>query len=163
MNPQTCAPPTFRALGAAWLAFTWRVANAFAASAQRKFDDSADAFRDSCLDVGSGATEEPTAAVLPALDPDEYVASLRGRVEEVLREAASLLNEDGSGNWAAVTEERVSGLFAELADEALAVALDLRVAQAEAQLPAHQSHGVWARKYRRLLAQSGHWPPTRGY
>jgi hypothetical protein len=158
MTNQAHLPPTIRSLASAWLVFTWRVANAMAARAQRNFDEYADGIKDSCLDLGRQLPADPTTAELPGVDPAQLAAAMRVRVEATLREVADLLNEDDAGNWEAVTEERVRDCFARLADETLAAALDLRVARVEAQLPPERSRGEWARKYRRLLAREGRWP-----
>jgi hypothetical protein len=129
-----------------------------AARAQQEFDDGAEAFKDIVFDLGTSPATSPKSAALPPLRPEQFADSMRGRVEEVLRQAAEILNEDRAGNWAPVTEERVTALFTGLAQDALAVALEMRVSQAETQLPANRGHGDWARKYRIMLAQSGQWP-----
>jgi hypothetical protein len=86
---------------------------------------------------------------------------LRGRVEETLRQAAEVINEDAHGCWAAATQARVLALFSALAHEALELALELRVGAAEGQVPPEQlAPGDWARRYRRMLAAQGHWPPA---
>jgi hypothetical protein len=86
------------------------------------------------------------------------VAALREQAERVLREGAELINEDACGCWEELTEARVLALFAALGQQALDQALALRVAAA--RLPGESSPpGEWAKKYRRMLAAEGKWPP----
>jgi hypothetical protein len=156
MSPQQTA--SFAALIAAWLAFSWKTAWALATRAQKRFDDGGEVFKDLVFDMGSGEAGVATASNLPPLPADEFISAMREPVEEVLCQVAQIINEDSADDWKPVTEERINALFARLGKEALTAALDVRVAQAESQLPERRQRGEWAHRYRRLLAESGRWP-----
>jgi len=158
--------PSLRSLIVSWLSLTGWMLAACGAKARVMAETGSDAVKDRLLDLSCDPPLDdqaglPGAEALPPLDPEVFAASLRGEVEAVLRRAAAAINEDPCGCWAAVTEERVQTLFAELGQEALARALDLRVAAAEAGLaPRRVSPGDWAKRYRRMKAAEGRWPPA---
>lgn len=166
MNRTDFPAPSLRSLLVDWFTLTQRTVRACATKADELLVDASETTRNTILDLGldqddGNQPEGVPGASLPPMDPDRFVAVMWNEVEEVLRQVAELINEDPNGCWAAVTEERVRALFDLLAQQALMQALDLRVTEAEAQLSRRDSrHATWVKKYRRLLAQEGRWPPT---
>ena len=79
-----------------------------------------DRVSDAILDVDS-EPREPAAAgpALPPLDADEFVADMAQRVEQILRQAAEVVNQEPNACLTAVTRDRLQTLFRALADEAL--------------------------------------------
>jgi hypothetical protein len=118
---------------------------------------------DTVLDVGylDDESPPPDPAPLPPIDSDVFARTMLTQAKEALSQTAVMLNEEPCGDWSAVTEERVMTLFRELGQQALAQALEMRIASAESELP-HRRHtsGDWVRKYRRMMAREGHWPPA---
>jgi hypothetical protein len=166
MHPLGNADASLRSLFACWLAFSGQIVQAITAKLrQRMVEEGAEVVKDTILDLDTETAaddwDELTGTqTLPPLNPERLVASLRSQIEQALRQAAEAINEDPCGCWAAVTEERVLALFNDLGHEALAHALELRVAAAEALLPHQQAaRGAWAHKYRRMLAAEGRWLP----
>jgi hypothetical protein len=155
--------PSVGKLVASWLSLTERVVWALASKAQGLTEGASDAVKDALLDLGSdppgdGPADAAGAQALPPLNPDELAAALRGAIEYALYRAAEVINEDACGCWTEVTRERVLAIFTELAQEVLDQALELRVAAAEDDLSS-AAGGEWARRYRRMLAAEGRWPP----
>src|SRR5204863_1100307 len=113
---------------------------------------------DTILDLDWDEARQPRpfaeGQALPSLDPARLVEALRPRFEQALLRAAAVMNEDPSGFWTEVTEERVAAIFLDLGEAALEQGIELRVAAAEG--PA--SKPGWARKYRCMLALEGRWP-----
>src|SRR5262249_58533409 len=100
--------------------------------------------------VGDWA-DSGAAQTLPPLDPNLLVAAMRGRLEQLVRQVAGVINEDPDGRWAAVTQERIVALIGALAQEAADQALELRVTAAEAtELRQRVVRGLWAHRYRRM-------------
>jgi hypothetical protein len=162
MQPPGYANIGVRSLFASWFAVSVWIVRAIFARLQEKLEGGADVVKDTIIDLGNdtGPDDSAGAQPLPPLNPDLLVASLRSEVEQALRRVAEAINADPSGCWAAATQERVQTLFNELAEEALAEALELRVAAAEAQIPcARAARGEWVHRYRQMLASEGRWPP----
>jgi len=163
--PTTDHPtPSLGKLVSSWLSLTGWIFATCLARAQHQTEKVGQAVKDTILDLGTGPADADRAGPQPlaALDPEAFVAGMRGRVEEILHRVAEMLNEDPCGCWTEVTEERVLALFAELAQEALAQALELRVAAEEARLQNQLgSSGEWVKKFRRMLAAEGRWPPEQ--
>ena len=85
-------------------------------------DRMADLIKDALLDGWEPPNDEGEMPVAPlvGIDPDEFVARLRERVERTLRQVADALNA-APGESPAVTEEATCDLFTELWLEALKV------------------------------------------
>jgi hypothetical protein len=157
-------PNMSRAL-ALWLSLTRWIIHTSSASAKQLTEDAADAVKDTLLDFAlpdeDGPLEQAAEGALPRLDAAELSAALHAEIECVLHRATEVINESPSGRWSAATEEKVLALFEQLGHEVLAQALELRVARAEAAMGAQEDGGLWARRYRRMLAAEGHWPPAQ--
>jgi hypothetical protein len=128
-------------------------------------DNATDSVKDAILDLGSdlaeGRLSRPVGVQpLPPLSSEQLLTALYGEIEQALRRTVEVINEDPTGCFAEVTRERVLAIFAELGHEVLEQALELRVAAAEAGLPPQSAHGEWVKKYRRMLAAEGRWPPA---
>jgi hypothetical protein len=127
----------------------------------RLVNHAADAVRDAILDLDwqDPDRQDGPRTVLPPVTPEQFAVALHGRVEEVVRHIAEAVNASADGRITAATEEHVQGLLAELGCEALGLGLHLRVAAAEACVPADQlGPGKWASHYRRIKAAEGRWP-----
>jgi hypothetical protein len=163
MHPPGYARASVRSLLACWLAFSARIVEALSGRLRATMADvGSDAVKDAILDLDNDEPSTPgwsESLPLPPLSPEMLVATLQDKVEQALRQAADAINEDPSGAWAAVTEERVLTLFTDLGQEALNRALELRVAAAEARVPRRRrARGLWAHKFRCMLAAEGRWP-----
>jgi len=152
--------PSVSSLLSSWLSLTGWV---FAVCAQRANDlieGGHDRVGDAVNDVGSPPEEGTNdAGELPALAPEAFAAGLIGRAEEVLRQAAEVINQEPNACMEAVTRDRVQALFRTLADEVLARAMEQRIADAEAARGESEAPD-WVRRYRRILAAEGRWPPA---
>jgi hypothetical protein len=102
--------------------------------------------------------DELPPAPLVAIDPDEFAARMRERVEQALRQVAEVLN-DAANESPAVTEEATHDVFTELWLEALKVAAVMRIDAVLGEAsPAARRHGAgppdgqWARRYRLMHA-----------
>lgn len=152
-------PPSMASVLSSWLSLTgWMVA----LCAQRANDlaeGGGDRVGDAVADVGCPAAEgDATASELPRLDADAFVAGLLPHVERALRQAAAAIDEEPNACLAALTRDRVLSLFRALAEEALAQAMEQRIASAERDR-GEADAADWVRRYRRLLAAEGRWPP----
>src|SRR5262249_11302568 len=98
---------------------------------------------------------------LPPVPAEQLIERLRPQVEAILHQAAVAINEDPWGCWAGLTEDRVAALCQELGQAILEMALELRVAAAEARESSRAPLQGWAGKYRRMMAREGCWPPPR--
>jgi hypothetical protein len=158
--------PSLRTLLASWWALTGYVIQAIAAKMDGQREDTADAvgraIRDLDWDTRNQAPQAlPQALGLPPLCPQQFVDALRPKVDLTLRRVAEVMNEDPSGYWEDVTEERVEALLLDLGEAALEQGVEMRVAAAEAQSSSDQSGPQrWARRYRCMLALEGRWPPV---
>jgi hypothetical protein len=122
-------------------------------------DRMADLIKDALLDGLQFADEDDLAADPPvSLDPEEFVARMRERVEQSLRQVAELLNDAPDGS-SARAEEAVGEVFTELRLEALKVAAEMRLraalgesVHATARHGAGPPDGEWARRYRLMHA-----------
>jgi hypothetical protein len=159
MRPDGPAP-SISSLVSSWLSLTGWVVATCADRANTFVEGGHDRVSDAILDVAS-EPPEPTdeGASLPPLDADVFVAALRERVEQVLRQAAEVVNQEQNACLAAVTRDRIQTLFRALADEALAQALEARIAAAESER-GEAASAEWVRRYRRILASEGRWPPV---
>jgi hypothetical protein len=121
-------------------------------------DRMADLIKDALLDGWESNEEDELPAAPPGpIDPDEFVARLRERVERTLRQAADALNA-APDESSAVAEEATCDLFTELWLEALKLAAEMRLEavlggtepRAHGPHGAGPPHGEWARRYRRM-------------
>ena len=152
--------PSISSLVSSWLSLTGWVFAACAERANTLVEGGNERVSDAILVVDSEPRDPAAAgASLPPLDADEFVAALRERVEQVLRQAADVVNQQPNACLAAVTRDRLQTLFHDLADEALTQALEARVAAAEGQR-GEAGSAEWVRRYRRILASEGRWPPV---
>ncbi len=150
-------------LVASWLSFTRWTFSTCIAQVQDLTEGGADAVKDTILDLGcqppADSPVEPQP--LPPLPPGCLAGALREEVERVLQRVSEVVNEEPAGCWSPRTTEQVLALFEELAQLALARALDLRVRAAEKALPGEQANpSDWLHRYRRMLAEEGRWPPA---
>jgi hypothetical protein len=164
MRPFNAASVGFGKLVGSWVALTGSLLAACLSRPFRFTDRAAEVVKDALLDLGADTDEDSPAgdalpASLPLVRPDEFAAAMHPHIEAALLLAAEAINEDECGCWSAVTRERVLALFHGLAQEALAQALELRVAAAEASMAQTGASGLWVRKYRRMCAAEGRWPP----
>jgi hypothetical protein len=162
--PSTDLPiPDARRLLASWWELTRFVLYALTAEVHTSTDQAVNRVRDAILDLGDdpegGDGKAFDAQPLPPLPPRQLIEALRPHVEAALRRTVEVINEDSYGCWARLTEERVAALFQELAQVALDEAFELRVAAAEARCAPQQTLQGWARRYRRMMAREGRWPP----
>jgi hypothetical protein len=127
-------------------------------------DRMADLIKNAMMD-GFGMTadegEEEPFSELPPMSVEEFVAVMRGPVEEALRHAAEAINEIPEG-LSPEAEERTCDIFTELWLESLRAAMRLRIdaALANENPTAVRPMGEWARRYRRMLA-SGMCPMSK--
>jgi hypothetical protein len=77
----------------------------------------------------------------PKLSREDYVQTMRQRVEEVLGQVADAVNEAAPGQIINGSEEPVRDLFARLRVEAFEQALQMRVDAAEAAFPPSEEPG----------------------
>jgi hypothetical protein len=159
MRPDGPAPSAHSLLSS-WLSLTgWMIALC-AERAHDLIEGGHDRLGDAVADVGCQAAEgRNDAGDLPALDPDAFADALLERAAEALRRAAAVINEEPNACLEAVTRDRVQTLFRLLADEALAYAMEQRIAAAEA-VRGEADSPEWVRRYRRILAAEGRWPPA---
>jgi hypothetical protein len=66
---------------------------------------------------------------------DEFIRSMRAKVEEMLGQVADAVNEAPAGRVIAGSEERVRDLFADLRQQAFETAMQMRTDTAEAAFP----------------------------
>jgi hypothetical protein len=131
------------------------------ARAEQALGRAADAIRDAVLDWDPELEERPSApppVPLPPLGPKVLVGALRGPVEEALERIAEALNEAPDARALAALEPDLRPLLEELLFEAVARGEELRLDAALAGLPA-APEGGWRKKYRRMKAAEGDWPP----
>jgi hypothetical protein len=76
--------------------------------------------------------------VLPKMSRDQFIASMRGRFEEVLGGVADAVNEAPDGQIINASEEKVRDLFARFRQTAYEAALQARIDAAEAAFPPSQ-------------------------
>jgi hypothetical protein len=152
--------PSISSLVSSWLSLTGWVFAACAERANTFVEGGNDRVSDAILDVDSEPREPAAAgASLPPLDADAFVADMRERVEQILRQAAEVVNQEPNACLTAVTRDRLQTLFRALADEALTQALEARIAAAEGER-GEAGSAEWVRRYRRILASEGRWPPV---
>jgi hypothetical protein len=123
-------------------------------------DRMADLIKNALLDGPEFFDEdEVSAAPLIEMDPDEFAARMRPRVEQALRQVAEVLNE-APDQPPALIAEATCDLFTDLGIEALKVAAEMRLdaALSEVRPAAEGRHGMgppdgeWARRYRLMHA-----------
>jgi hypothetical protein len=147
--------PSITSLVTSWLSLTGLVFSSVLHRANSLAENSADAV----MDVGCPPAEQPgEAGDLPVVDPEQFALSLCERTWQTLRQVGDVINDDPHGCFEAVTRDRVHTLFRELAEYTLSAALEQRVAAAEAERGEAEAP-EWVRKYRRMLAAEGRWPP----
>lgn len=124
-------------------------------------DHMADVIKDTLLDgleTGGPREEDPPAEpppALPPISPEVFVAVMRARVEETLRQVAEAINAAPGDAVQAASEEETCDLFSELWLEALRTGVQMRLDAAAAGQPAEaepEPGGEWARRYRRMHA-----------
>jgi hypothetical protein len=117
-------------------------------------DRMAELIKDALLDgVDLGEPDdEPPPPDLPPLAADEFVARMRGPVEEALRQVAEAVNAAPAGAALAAAEEETADLFTELWWTALRTGLRMRLDAAAAEPPGEPPpQGEWARRYRSMV------------
>jgi hypothetical protein len=73
--------------------------------------------------------------VLPKISRDQFIASMRGQVEELLGGVADAVNAAPDGQIINASEEKVRDLFARSRQAAYEAALEARIDAAEAAFP----------------------------
>jgi hypothetical protein len=162
MPAEASPKPSVARLLASWFSFTRWTFSTCLSQVQDLAEGGADRVKDTIMDLGCppAATGSTTAGPLPPLELSPFAEALREEIERTLARVVEVINEETGGGWSPRTEEQVLTLFAELGQDVLERALDLRVGAAEANLPAEDSQsGVWLHKFRRMLAEEGRWPP----
>jgi hypothetical protein len=158
--------PSLGTLIASWWSLTGYVLEVLAAKVAGQREETADAVGNAILDLDWDAAGQPGPAAaeaqgLPPVEPERLVEALRPRFEQALRRAATVMNEDPSGFWSEVTEERIAAIFLDLGEAALEQGTELRVTAAEGPAaPGPLTPSGWAHKYRCMLALEGRWPPV---
>jgi hypothetical protein len=123
-------------------------------------DRMADLIKNALLDGPEFSDEdEVPAAPLVWIDPDEFAARMRPRLERALQQVAEILN-DAPDQPPALTAEATADLFTELGIEAMKVAAQMRLEAALGEVrPAADGYdgmgppdGEWARRYRLMHA-----------
>jgi hypothetical protein len=71
----------------------------------------------------------------PRVPPEQFVESMKGEMEQYLREVMEAVNQAPDGEWIAGSEERVRDLSAELRRRVFERAVQQRVDAAEAAFP----------------------------
>jgi hypothetical protein len=71
----------------------------------------------------------------PKMSRDDFIGSMREKMEVVLGQVADAVNEAPPGHIIACSEEQVRDLFADLRKHAFETALQMRVDAAEAAFP----------------------------
>src|SRR5262245_39893999 len=96
MPPLDTPPLRLGRLLASWPSLTGWLVWACAARVKQGVDCAGDAVKDAILDLGCPAPEPPGTppAPLPPVDPERLSAALRGPIEEALRRAAEVINEE---------------------------------------------------------------------
>jgi hypothetical protein len=151
--------PSISGLFSSWLSLSGWLCRACVERAQSFAEGGGQALEDAVLDAGCPPRRaNPDGDELPPLDAEAFAASLRERAESALRQTAALVNAEPHVCLAAVTRDQVRELFRELADEALAKAVEGRVESAEAARGENDAR-AWVKRYRRMLAGQGQWPP----
>src|SRR5262245_5128136 len=152
--------PSVTSLVSSWLSLTGWMLAVCGERVNTFVEGGHDRVGDAVTDVGCPPGERSNdAADLPALDPEAFVARFRERVEQALRQAAAIVNEEPNACMEAVTRDRVLGLFRALAEDVLAGAMEQRIAAAESER-GEADAPEWVRRYRRILASEGRWPPA---
>jgi hypothetical protein len=151
--------PSVSSLLSSWLSLTGWMFAVCADRANDLIEGGHDRVGDAIADVGCPSAERGESAELPTLDPEAFAAGLIGRAEQTLRQAAEVINQEPNACMEAVTRDRVQALFRALADAVLAEAMEKRIAEAEAER-GESGSPEWVRRYRRILAAEGRWPPV---
>jgi hypothetical protein len=152
--------PSISGLFSSWLSLSSFLFRSCVSRAQSFAEGGGKSLEDAMMDVGCPPSRvNPDADELPPLDADVFAAALRERTEMTLRKMAEVVNEEPHACLADLTRDRVQTLFRELADEALALAIEQRIASAES-VRGEKDSQVWVKKYRRMLAEEGRWPPV---
>jgi hypothetical protein len=114
----------------------------------------ADRIKDALLDWELPWDTERRAALpddLLPMSPADFVAELRGRVEEVLWHLAAVINDAPACQLDTVGRQRVAELLGVLVQEALERGVQLRLEATEAGPPLLPlPEGAWASRYRRM-------------
>jgi hypothetical protein len=130
---------------------------------RQRVDDALDRMAEQIKDLlldGLDLEDEPPAPDLPPLAPDEFVARMRGPVEEVLRRVAEALNAAPGGAVPDAVEEETADLFTRLWGTALHTGVRMRLDAALIEEPTDgpKPEGEWARRYRVMVRTA---EPTR--
>ena len=72
---------------------------------------------------------------MPTMSREEFLAAMRGKVDEAMGDVADAVNEAATGRIIAESEEPVRDAFAKLRQEAYELALQMRVDAGEASFP----------------------------
>jgi hypothetical protein len=123
----------------------------------------ADAVKDALLDWELDDDEWrtlPPETELPALDEEEFLAALRGRTEQALREVADVVNALPPGAGWQRGQQAVAAILAELTRDTFAAGLQLRIDTAlRHQEVVQPAPGLWAARYRRMMLEDSAYPP----
>src|SRR4051812_20565308 len=128
--PTTDPPaPGLRSLFVAWGQLTGRLLRACGAWLSAGPDRAADAIKDTLLDLKVPGEDEPDEGTIPPLPPPTVKPILLleeslDDLAQVFLDAASVINDDRAGMWAAATEGQVLGLFRDLGRRVLERALE---------------------------------------
>jgi hypothetical protein len=157
MHSPDSSHPGVGKLMEAWVALTSRLLAALSARVKDVTDSAGTVLKDGIIDLGwkrldDSATATHEVPALPPLHPEQLVRGLREQVEQVLRQAADIINEDPHGCSEELTQERVQTLFRELADQVLEQAFELRFTERESTPDWRSGQGEWARRYRHMSA-----------
>src|SRR4051812_13911551 len=126
------AGPSISALFTSWLSLTQWIFAACFERANAIAEGSETFVRDALMDIGCPPPADgPDGQPLPRLEDEALVTALRQRIERVVQDAADIISEQPHACLTPVTRDRLAALFASLADEALALAAEQRVAAAE--------------------------------
>ena len=71
----------------------------------------------------------------PRVPPEQFVESMKGEIEQYVKEVMEAVNQAPDGEWIAGSEERVRDLSAEMRRRVFERAMQRRVDAAEAAFP----------------------------
>jgi hypothetical protein len=89
------------------------------------------------ISIPEGLAMDP----MPKMSREEFVGTLRSRMEAMLGQVADAINEAPDGYVIAGSEEKVRDLFGELRQQAFEMGLQMRINAAQAAFPPSEAPG----------------------
>ena len=143
---------------------SWHPLSATRSWLDETLDRLADAVKDALLDWEWENDEWeglPSPRDLPPVNEKEFLDVLRFQTEQTLRDVAATVNEIRPGVGWQRGQRLVAERLAELARDAFAVGLQMRL-NAALRKPAvpQPAPGLWAARYRRMMLETSAFPET---